>query len=190
MTKESRNTILVILLTLGIVSGLFYYPSINNSNQNVPNDNLSVPCLIPNMRLVQHTHAKLDIVLDGKPVDIPGGIGISGTCHRALHTHDDEGGPGVIHNEAQDSRQYTLGDFFDVWGKVLSPVQIFDKQVDASHAISMTVNGEPNNEFGNLILQDQQTIKIEYVAVSTTLTSASGTSTSTISSTSSKIIKK
>lgn len=95
----------------------------------------------PEEHLVTHTHAHLDVFVDGKPVLVPGGIGIDleaegvthevsddgtaheyyvpGTCDAAclspLHTHDPTG---LIHTESQDPDQepYTLGQFFTEWG--------------------------------------------------------------------------
>lgn len=88
-----------------------------------------------------HTHAHLDVVVDGEAVTIPAGIGIDieapvgidiqptddGTatqyfvtlceapCLSALHTHDPSG---IIHTESQnaDEEPFTLGQFFTEWG--------------------------------------------------------------------------
>jgi hypothetical protein len=79
-----------------------------------------------------HVHAHLDVFVNGRPVEIPGGIGIEitdpavqqfgteyggipeGGCEQAcispIHTHDVNG---VIHVEAKSEAQFTLGQFFD-----------------------------------------------------------------------------
>ena len=95
----------------------------------------------PEEHLVTHTHAHLDVFVDGEQVVIPGGIGIDleadgvthevsedgtaneyhvpGTCDAPclspLHTHNPTG---LIHTESQDPDQepYTLGQFFTEWG--------------------------------------------------------------------------
>ena len=76
-----------------------------------------------------HIHAHLALFFKGEQIAIPYGIGIVkpfavengfvGTGHGFywLHTHD---ATGVIHIESPDSRSYTLGKFFDVWGEPLS----------------------------------------------------------------------
>jgi hypothetical protein len=62
-----------------------------------------------------HIHPHLEIVIDGRQVPVPANIGIepSGQTMAALHTHDDAG---TIHVESPVVREYTLGEFFDVWG--------------------------------------------------------------------------
>ena len=45
----------------------------------------------------------------------------SGACFSWLHTHAPDG---IIHIESPVKRQYTLGNFFDVWGQPLGPSQV------------------------------------------------------------------
>jgi len=65
--------------------------------------------------LTIHTHQHLDIYVNGSHVVVPSGIGIDpgGRFLVPLHTHDDSG---VIHVESGVRREYTLGEFFGVWG--------------------------------------------------------------------------
>jgi hypothetical protein len=67
-----------------------------------------------------HTHQHLDLYVDGRRVTVPAGIGIdeSNGFISPLHTHDVSG---VIHVESPDVRQFTLGQFFAVWGVRLTP---------------------------------------------------------------------
>jgi hypothetical protein len=63
---------------------------------------------------VLHIHQHLDIFVDGKHVTVPQSIGIyDGQYITELHTHDTSG---VMHVESPTKRDYTLGDFFGVWG--------------------------------------------------------------------------
>jgi hypothetical protein len=76
-----------------------------------------------------HIHAHLALFFNGQQIAIPCGIGIvkpfridngfvgSGSGFDWLHTHD---ATGVIHIESPDTRSYTLGNFFDIWGEPLS----------------------------------------------------------------------
>src|SRR3989338_2181630 len=98
---------IIVIIVLGI---LFYIPRMGK--KTVATD---VPCLTPNLPLLQHTHPHLVITIDGAAQKIPANIGLA-ACERALHTHDDSG---TLHVEAQDKREYTLGDFFSVWGEPL-----------------------------------------------------------------------
>jgi hypothetical protein len=72
--------------------------------------------------LESHYHAHLTLLRDGKPVEVPAliGIDVQHQCLYWLHTHD---ATGIIHIESPDTRTYTLGEFFDVWGQPLSRTQ-------------------------------------------------------------------
>jgi hypothetical protein len=72
-----------------------------------------------------HADQTLEVFVHGKRVEIPTGIGIGTQFDNqpgaagpedfisTLHTHDSSG---LVHVEALDTRIYTLGLFFDVWG--------------------------------------------------------------------------
>jgi hypothetical protein len=64
---------------------------------------------------VQHTHQHLDLFVDGQRVAIPPDIGIDrvNLILSPIHTHD---ATGIIHVESPIIRDFTLGEFFDVWG--------------------------------------------------------------------------
>jgi hypothetical protein len=92
-------------------------------------------------RIVRHDHVHLDVVVDGKKVTVPAGVGLAepvdnGPCkpqttavsecsasagdfytafvaNSPLHTHT---ASGMIHVEADRPGPYTLGQFFDEWG--------------------------------------------------------------------------
>jgi hypothetical protein len=68
--------------------------------------------------LVLHFHTHIDIFVNGKKVKVPALIGINpGAGYLTeLHTHDDRG---VIHIEAQKSRDFTVGQFFAEWAVYL-----------------------------------------------------------------------
>lgn len=62
-----------------------------------------------------HTHQHLDLFVDGQPVPVPADIGINAAAGflAPTHTHD---ATGIIHIESPVVRDFTLGDFFDIWG--------------------------------------------------------------------------
>jgi hypothetical protein len=71
---------------------------------------------------VFHTHQHVAIYDRGKPVDVPAGIGIiPDRCLYWLHTHTPDG---IIHIESPKYREFTLGEFFDVWGEPLSETNV------------------------------------------------------------------
>jgi hypothetical protein len=75
-----------------------------------------------------HVHAHLALFEKGQQIAVPYGIGIVqpfqvnngfvgvGRGIYWLHTHD---ATGIIHVESPDARTYTLGQFFDIWGRPL-----------------------------------------------------------------------
>jgi hypothetical protein len=98
-------------------------------------------------QVAYHIHAHLTIYASGARQVVPAGIGIpgpqqvvdglveGGKCLYWLHTHDSTG---VVHIESPVQRVYTLGQFFDVWGRPLSDAQ-------AGHAtghVTAFVNGK------------------------------------------------
>lgn len=90
---------------------------------------------------VLHTHQHLDVLVDGKPVTVPAGIGIDAnrTFLSPLHTHDDRG---VIHVESDTVKTYTLGQFFDVWGVRLTDRCIGGLCASGSSQLRWWVNGQ------------------------------------------------
>lgn len=90
-----------------------------------------------------HYHAHLDVIVDGKTVAVPAGVGIDEQRQRisALHIHD---GNGVIHIESPTSgTPYYLGQLFREWNVALSQTQIGDLHADATNSFTAYVNGRP-----------------------------------------------
>src|SRR5919197_949075 len=114
-------------------------------------------------QLVFHNHAHIDIFINGQPYRIPSQIGIvPGKCIYWLHTHDDSG---VIHIESPVTRNFTLGQFFDIWNKKFSNTQIFDNPVNTKNAMSVYVNGNKINggmSYRDINLKEHDQIAIVY----------------------------
>ena len=76
---------------------------------------------LPSEGTVLHIHQHLDIFVNGHRVTVPASIGIStlggGVFFSPLHTHDTSG---IVHVESATVREFTLGEFFGVWGVKLS----------------------------------------------------------------------
>lgn len=144
-----NKSVLWLVIVIAAVVALFLYPKFKSGG--LATGKTSVPCLVPNLPIIQHIHPTLAIEVDGKEEFLPDDIGRRG-CERAIHTHDEKG---VIHVEAQDSREYTLGDFFSVWGKTLTR---------EGYALSATVDGQfvPLENLSGLVLRDQQAIVLDY----------------------------
>jgi sulfur carrier protein ThiS len=66
-----------------------------------------------------------------------------------LHTHD---GTGTIHVESSVNRDYTLGEFLDVWGGL---------DTGSGKIVKVAVNGQPISDWKNHILKDKEQISLE-----------------------------
>jgi len=106
-----------------------------------------------------HIHPELEIVINGTPVAIPHNLGVGPTGMTAIHTHDEDG---VVHVEAPIKKDFTLGDFFAVWGKGFSSTKILDTTVDEKSEIVVTINGQKVDTYENTILRDKDKIVISY----------------------------
>jgi hypothetical protein len=113
---------------------------------------------------VVHIHQHLDIFVDGKPVDIPGDIGIGpqSAFISDLHTHASYP-PGIIHVESPTQAQFTLGQFFAVWGVPLSASCIGSLCEKGAKHLSVFVNGKPlKGDPTRIILDERQEIVVAY----------------------------
>lgn len=107
-----------------------------------------------------HIHPHLTITIDGTPQDIPSGIGIKPQCMNSLHTHATGG---EIHVESPEKRDFTLSDFFAVWGKPFDSTQVLDQKITFNDVIKVTVNGKEVDTFEKTILYDKDDIVIAFV---------------------------
>lgn len=101
-----------------------------------------------------HVHAHLDVTVDGAPYTVPSQIGIvNSACLYWLHTHSTDG---IIHIEAPSTKQFTLGQFFDIWrstGSVKPP----------TGNMTIFVNGkEVNDNINNVPLNAHDEIVVAY----------------------------
>jgi hypothetical protein len=113
--------------------------------------------------LAMHINAFLTIVINHTPLTIPAGIGLTPEGDEMpLHTHNTSG---TIDIESPILHQFTLGDFFSVWGQPFSNQQVLGFRADAHHAIRMTVDGFPSTSFESQILWNGEQIVVSYVHV-------------------------
>jgi hypothetical protein len=64
---------------------------------------------------IYHVHAQLKVFVDGDEQPVPADIGIDSARGfiSSIHTHDEKG---IIHMEAVEPYDFTLGDFMTIWG--------------------------------------------------------------------------
>lgn len=89
---------------------------------------------------VEHIHAHLDILDDGRPVTVPAQIGIDTAAQRIspLHTHDTTG---IVHVESPVRGTFTLGQFFTEWRVALSANAIGGLRAGNGSTVRAYVNG-------------------------------------------------
>lgn len=89
---------------------------------------------------VEHVHTHLQLFNRGHALTVPAQIGIpeGAGCLYWVHTHTTDG---IIHIESPIARTFTLGEFFDVWGKELSRTQAGPLQASRHRVLRVTVNG-------------------------------------------------
>jgi hypothetical protein len=102
---------------------------------------------------VEHIHMYLAIYVDGHQVQVPPNTGIiNNSCFYPLHVHSDQGDENIIHEESPDTKTYTLGAFFDVWGQHLSSTQVMNYTVGKSDTlkfVTIDANGKQTVVTGN-----------------------------------------
>lgn len=116
--------------------------------------------------IIMHTHSSLNVTINGNSLLVPNGVGINstlwndhsldkfGTERKAttfgmispamspLHTHDSSG---IIHVESTEYRNYTLGDFLNIWGLPLE-----------GREISLIINGNSTENYASHILKNME----------------------------------
>lgn len=110
---------------------------------------------------LEHIHSHLQLFQNGRPVTVPAsaGIPVGLGCLYWVHTHSNDG---IIHIESPVKRAFTLGDFFDIWGKELSTTVANGAHAAAGTRLYVTVNGKPYaGDPRRIVLQDHQEIVIQ-----------------------------
>jgi hypothetical protein len=120
-----------------------------------PRDDLEM--CVQHTRIDMHIHPQLSIKIKGESYTIPADIGISATCMRPIHTHDETG---TLHLEFPYLRDVRLGEFFKIWDKHFSSDCIFEFCSGQEGQLRMLVNGEQNFDFENYTMQDGDKIEI------------------------------
>jgi len=113
-----RNKLIAIGIVTGIVASIAYivYDLDTKPSNNAAASIDGIECNTNEFSTL-HIHAHLDVFVNGKPVGVPARIGIvDNTCLYWTHTHDESG---MIHIESPKSRDFTLGQFIDVWKSTL-----------------------------------------------------------------------
>jgi hypothetical protein len=111
---------------------------------------------------VEHIHAHLDVIVNGKAVSVPALIGIdeAGQQISPLHTHDTSG---VIHIESPKQADFTLGQVMTEWNVALTKDSIGGLKAGNGNELHVYVNGtEQSGNPGAIKLAAHQEIAVVY----------------------------
>jgi hypothetical protein len=107
-----------------------------------------------------HIHQHLDMYVNGQKIDLPPHVGIGDTYIADLHVHDTTG---VMHVESNEQQDFTLGQFFDVWGVKFDKDDLGGLRADNENKIKVFVNGtEYKGDPRQLKLEAHQEIVVAY----------------------------
>ena len=129
---------------------------------------ICVPLQPTHEGLAVHIHPTLEIFINGVKQNIPADVGViknaggTTTGFYPLHTHD---ATGTVHAEAPIQRDFKLEHFFSIWEQPFDSTHIMSFTADANDTITMTVNGTPNTQFGELTIEDGDKIVINATTV-------------------------
>jgi hypothetical protein len=110
-----------------------------------------------------HIHAALHIYKEGLLMPVPAEVGLDPAKHieASLHTHDSTG---IIHMEAARRFDFTLGDFFKVWGVKLGPAQVGGLTGLGGDKLHFYLDGTPLKDPAAHVLRNGDNIAIGYGA--------------------------
>jgi hypothetical protein len=118
--------------------------------------------------IIMHFHPHLSLMIDGKSVTIPSQIGIDPSLWKdhsldqygmqamsngmsgmaPLHTHD---ASGTIHVESSIIRNYTLGEFLNIWAGLDT----------SGKTVKATIDGKPVSDYRSITLRDGEQINLD-----------------------------
>jgi len=149
------------LAIVGVVVGLPYLPSLPAGGTGF------------------HWHANLRVTIDGQAMAIPPNVGIDPALWNdhtlddysdmrdmpemgmggmaPLHTHSTDG---RIHIESRVTRDYTIGEFFRIWGQSFDGQQALGHAATSGHRVWMVVDGSTMSPSYSVVLRNEMQIQI------------------------------
>jgi hypothetical protein len=112
--------------------------------------------------LAMHEHANVQVYVRGQQVTVPVNIGIDQTTGavESIHTHSDDG---VVHIESSTVAEFTLGDFFDIWGVRFSQTCLGADCNDGDATVRVFKDGqEVTGPLRDVLLDDQSVIVVTF----------------------------
>jgi hypothetical protein len=107
-----------------------------------------------------HEHANVQVFVNGAQQPVPQGIGITEDGLASLHTHTSDG---LLHVESSQIRDFTLGEFFDVWGVFLSETCIGAHCPQGQEELIVFQDGvRVDGSIRDVVLDDQSVIVVTF----------------------------
>jgi len=164
MTTEHKVIGGIVLLTIVVLVGGILFVSKGSNSSTSSSSSSSVPKDQIVAENGMHWHPKLKIFIKGDKQTVPEGIGLNGSVHNPIHTHDDAN-EDIVHMEFEGlvkKDDTKISNFFKAWGKKFSSTQILDKINGDERMVKMTVNGKENTDFEKYQMRDGDKIEIRY----------------------------
>jgi hypothetical protein len=112
MKPSSKNRYIALVIITAIISTASYVIYITDNTVDSRFASIdSIPCETQEYSTF-HIHVHIDIFVKSQHIGIPAQIGIQNTCLYWLHTHTSDG---IIHIESPKERDFTVGQFMDIW---------------------------------------------------------------------------
>jgi hypothetical protein len=117
---------------------------------------------LPAEGTTMHEHANVQVFVEGEPVAVPTNVGIDEAAQEvlSLHTHE---ASGTVHMESAEVRDFTLGEFFDVWGVRLSETCVGGYCEEGEAQLRVFKDGqEVTGPIRDLVLDDQSVVVLAF----------------------------
>jgi hypothetical protein len=106
-----------------------------------------------------HHHALIHIYNDGLLIPVAPNIGIHKPAYSSIHTHDQTG---VIHMESDVPHDFTIGDFFYIWGVRFGKASLGNLVNKGDKQVRVYVNGKLVPDPVHYVMKDQDNIVVGY----------------------------
>lgn len=160
--------IIAAFVAIPLING-HLHPSQNSTAQSQPTESIfnaayppvdSIFCDQLEQTAV-HYHALVYIYINGQQVQIPQGVGIAsdGSCYYWMHTHNTTG---VVHMEAPSGRDFTLGNFLDIWSTKFTQLG-YRNELSSANGWTVYIGSQKyNGDFHNIVLKSHMIVTLAY----------------------------
>lgn len=144
--------IIVAVAAVGAAGAVFYQPSQAMAINGVECNRAE--------QLNYHVHAHLDVFVEGNERQVPDNVGRLNSCLYWLHTHTTDG---LIHIEAPQTRQFTLGQFLDIWQQTSDSSGFFNS-VTGKNVTAYVEGDQVEGSYEDVPLESLEQIALVYGA--------------------------